>query len=175
MRVSIGTKNPVKIAAAKKAFKKVFKDRKVEFKLSGAKLKISDQPKSDKEAIRGAILRAKFALLKIKADFGVGLEGNVVDTKYGMFLSGWVAIVDKNGNVGLGSSGRILLPKKIAKEIKKGKELGPLMDKFIGQKDTKQKQGAVGILTNNLVSRKDAFERTIMYALARFINKKYYR
>lgn len=175
MRVSIGTKNPVKIAATKRAFKKVFKDRKIKVESFNVRLKISNQPRSDKEAIKGAILRARFVLKKTEADFWVGLEGNVVDTKYGTFLSGWVAVVDKNGKVGLGSSGMILLPRKISKEIKKGKELGPLMDRLTGKEDTKRKQGAVGILTDNLVKREDAFERAVIYALARFINKKYFK
>lgn len=40
----------------------------------------------------------------------VGLEGNVEETPWGMGSTAWVAVLHADGRIGLGSSGRFLLP-----------------------------------------------------------------
>lgn len=172
-KISVGSKNPVKITAVENALKKIWPDAEV----VAVKVEhgVSEQPTSNDEAIKGALNRAKLSLQKTDSDLGIGLEGCTVDTKYGMFLSGWVVAIDKNGEIGIGGGGGLLLPERIAFEVRKGKELGPVMDKFIGNHNTKQKQGAVGVLTNNLIPRTDAFEKTVIYALTKFINPNYYK
>jgi len=172
-RISIGSKNPVKLAAVENAIRKIWSDAEIiNIDVSSG---VSDQPTSDDEAIKGATNRARLSLQKTNSDLGIGLEGCTVDTKYGMFVSSWVVVIDKNGEIGIGCSGRILLPAKVASEIRKGKELGFVMDEFIGDHNIKQKEGTVGILTNNLVPRTDAFEIAVIYALSKFINPKYYK
>jgi len=173
MKISVGSKNPVKITAVENAVKKIWSDAEI----IGVEVNsgINNQPKSNEEAIQGAVNRAKLSLQQTGADIGMGLEGCVYDSKFGMFLSGWVVAINKNGEIGIGGGGGLLLPEKIASEIRNGKELGPVMDKFIGDHNTKQKQGTVGVLTNNLVSRTDAFEKSVIFALARFINPHYYQ
>jgi non-canonical (house-cleaning) NTP pyrophosphatase len=47
------------------------------------------------------------------------------------------------------------------------------MDALSGEQDTKNRQGTVGILTNNAVQRADAFERAVVFALAKFISPYY--
>ncbi len=173
MKVAVGSTNPVKIAAVENVVKKVWPDAEV---ISiDVKHGASIQPSTDEEAIKGATGRAQLSLQQASADLGFGLEGNTVDTNHGMFLSGWVVIVDKHGTKGIASNGSILLPEKIAIEVRKGRELGPVMDEFIGEHNTKQKQGTVGVLTNNLLNRTDAFERGVICALARFLNPGYYK
>lgn len=172
MLVAVGTTNPAKIEAVRAAVQRVWKN--VEVRSVFANSKVSLQPRSDEEAIRGAINRAKNALKKLNADFGFGLEGTVVETKHGMFLCGWVAAVDKSGRLGLACTSKIELPERVAEEIRKGRELGPVMDEIVGENNTKKKQGAVGILTNNLVVRSKVFEQAVLLALAKFVNPKYY-
>jgi len=172
MRIVVGTTNAAKIDAAKSALRRIWPDAEVV--AAEVNSGVSVQPKSDDEAIEGALNRAKEGLKKVKADFGLGLEGTTVDTKYGMFLCGWVAVVDKNGTFGLGCTSKIQLPEKVAEEIRNGKELGPVMDTLFGEKDIKKRQGAVGVLTKNLITRKDAFEQAIISAFARFIVPEYY-
>lgn len=172
MRIAVGSENPVKISAVKNVVSGIWVDADVvAVKVSPG---VSEQPTSDDEAIKGALRRASLSLEKTGADLGIGLEGFTADTKHGMFVSGWVVAINKNGEVGLGGGGKLLLPEKIASEVRKGKELGPAVDKFVGGHNIKQKQGAVGVLTNDLVSRTAAFERCVIYALAKFINPKYY-
>lgn len=172
MIIAIGTKNPTKIEAVKSAFKKIWPEAK--FFSIEVDSGVGEQPNGDEEAIRGALNRAKKAIKEANADFGVGLEGTTVETKHGMFLCGWVVVVDSNGKLGLGCTSKILLPEKIAKEVRLGKELGPIMDKISGEKNVKKKKGAVGILTKGHVTRKQAFEQAVLLALSRFICKEHY-
>lgn len=126
------------------------------------------------ESIKGAKTRAKEAIKKLKADFGVGLEGGFDETKHGTFLSGCVVIVDKKGRFGIGSGMRLLMPKRIIEEVKKGRELGEVMDKIRGLKNTKQQDGAAGFFTKGLIPRVDGFERATIYALARFLREEFW-
>lgn len=175
MKISVGSQNPVKIAAVKNAVQKIWANRNTEVIHVSVSSGVSAQPTSDDEAIKGALTRARLSLQKTGADLGIGLEGCTEDTKYGMFVSGWVVAVDKKGEMGIGGGGRLVLPEQIASEIRKGRELGPVMDEFTGQCNTKQKQGTVGILTRDLIVREAAFERCVIYALVRFMNPDYYR
>ncbi|MCD6478608.1 MAG: inosine/xanthosine triphosphatase [Candidatus Diapherotrites archaeon] len=172
MLIAVGTTNPVKIEAVRSAVQKLWRDAEV--KGISVDSGVSLQPKGNEEAIRGAINRAKEALNRLNADLAFGLEGTVVEINQRMFLCGWVAAVDRAGNIGLACTAKVELPKRVAEEIRKGGELGPIMDKIIGENDTKKKQGAVGILTNNLVTRKEAFEQAVLLALARFITPQHY-
>jgi len=135
---------------------------------------ISRQPLSDDEAIAGATNRARLALAQEGATLGVGIEGNTVDTVHGMFVTAWSVVLDEQGRVGIGSAGRFLIPEAVAAGVREGHELGPLMDAFIGEENTKQRQGAVGILTGGLISRTDALRSSVIYALAQFITPTYY-
>lgn len=172
-KIAIGSKNPVKVKAVKNAVRRIWPN--VDFYSIDVDSGISNQPRSNEEAIEGALNRARLSLEKIMADLGVGLEGCTFDTEYGMFVTGWVAVVDRYGRLGLGTSGGVLLPENIAVEIRDGKELGPVMDSFLGQYNIKHKQGTIGVLTNGLISRTKSFEIAVIYALARFINYDLYK
>ncbi len=173
MRIAVGSENPVKITGVENAVKRIWAD--AEILAVGCPSGVSEQPMSDDEAIEGAVNRALSSLRKTGADLGIGLEGCTIDTKYGMFVSGWAVAIDRKGEMGIACGGRLLLPEKVAAEVRKGRELGPVMDEFVGEDNIKRKQGAVGVLTNNLVPRTAAFERTLIYALARFICPDYYK
>jgi len=172
MKIAVGTKNPVKVRAVKRIAGRMWAHAEV---LSvDVPSSVSEQPMSDEEAIEGARNRARLALEKTGADLGIGLEGCSVETRYGMFLTGWVVAVDKKGRTGIGCGGRMLLPDKVASEVRRGKELGPVMDALVGDHNTKQKEGAVGILTRGLIVREEAFHVPLIYALARFYNEEWY-
>jgi inosine/xanthosine triphosphatase len=172
MKIAVGSKNPVKIQAVKEVLNEIWDD--IEIVSVNANSGIGEMPINEKESIQGAINRARDAMQKTGADFGVGLEGSVNDTDYGMFLLGHVVVLDKYENIGIGNGGGMVLPEKIAKEIKAGKELGPVIDDFSGIKNSKQKDGAVGFFTNGLITRKDGFKMGVSFAMSRFINKKAY-
>ena len=172
IKVAVGSKNNVKIKAVEKTFKKVFGD--IEIQAIEVDSGVSHTPSSWDEIAQGAINRAKTVLQKISADFGVGLEGGYEKTKLGVFLTGAVAIIDKNGKVGISRGIGILLPKKVVEKLEQGKELGDIMDELQGIKNTKQKWGAVGFFTKNYSNRQESFEFGVLYALARFLRKELY-
>jgi inosine/xanthosine triphosphatase len=129
---------------------------------------------NDDECILGAKNRALAARDELQADYGFGLEGGVQPWEEGLFLVGWVAVVDQNGRFGIGGSGRLPLPSHIGERVLAGEELGPVMDDILQTHNIKQKGGAVGALTANLKQRQDAFELGVAYALGQFVAVELY-
>ncbi len=174
MKIIVGSKNPVKIGAVKSASSKTWKDKKIDIIGIEASSKVSEQPRTNEEAIKGALNRAKESISKNKSNLGIGIESCVYENNFGMFVTAWAVAINKKGDIGIGGGGSLLLPDKISKEIKKGKELGPVMDGFTGENDTKKKQGTVGILTNNLIKREESLEKAVIFALSKFNGLKYF-
>ncbi|MGV8172173.1 MAG: DUF84 family protein [Candidatus Woesearchaeota archaeon] len=174
MRIAIGSENAAKIKAIENIIGLVWKD--VEFSYHNTDSMVSEQPLNDDEARKGAINRAKQAITMGNADYGIGLEGTVASDRYGMFLHGWVAIVDKEHNLGLGRSASIQLPKKLEYRINSGEELGPVMQELMNDDENSIRKtlGTNGILTKGLYSRVKEFEDATRCALARFVNKEWY-
>jgi inosine/xanthosine triphosphatase len=173
MRIAVGSKNPVKVAAVRNVVTKFWSEAEV----VGIEVDhgTNIQPKTHEEAIQGATKRAELSLKQANADFGFGLEGNTVDTEHGMFLAGWVVAVNKNGERGIAANGTILLPEKIAEKVRQGMELGPACDEVFGTHNVKQKEGSVGVLTKGIITRTRAFEQGVACALARFLHPELYK
>lgn len=172
MKIVIGSTNPAKLKAAKIAVKKIFPKAKVQ----GIKVDsgVDNQPKSDEETIAGAINRAKKALRKSKADFGIGMEGGFNKIGKRHFECGWVAVVDKNGKIGLGSSARFELSKKIIDQISHRKELANVINEFTGRGDAHEKEGMMGLITNKRLPRATAYSHGVIFAFAPFISDPKY-
>jgi inosine/xanthosine triphosphatase len=175
MKIAIGTENKAKIQAVETIIRQVWKD--VEFSYHKTESMVNEQPVNDEEAIKGATNRAKQAITKGNADYGIGLEGTVNSNRYGMFLHGWVVIIDKEHNISYGQSASIQLPKTIEYRIKNGEELGPIIQELMkDDKNTiRHSEGTNGILTNGLYSRVKEFEDATRCALAKFVNPEWYK
>jgi len=171
IKVAVGSKNPVKVSAVESAFNKMMG----ECEIIGISVPsgVSDMPMSFDQIVKGAKNRAEAALKEIGADYGVGLEGGMDDTDLGTFLMGFVAIVDKQGTWGYSTGGGLYMPEKIVKIVKdSGRELGDVMDELRGMHNTKQHEGCVGYFTDNLIDRKESFEKPTISALSRFKKKE---
>ncbi len=171
-RIAVGSKNPVKIAAVRNVVSMIWKDSNVI--AVDVPSGVGEQPMSDEEAIRGALNRAKASMERTDADVGVGIEGCIVDNEYGMFLSGWTVVTSKRGEIGIGSGNRLLLPEPIASQLRKGKELGPVVDEIVGGTGIKEERGVIGFLTSNMITRVKATEAGLICAMARFLNPGFY-
>ncbi|WP_306465445.1 DUF84 family protein [Bacillus sp. NTK074B] len=159
LKVAIGTTNPAKVQAIQKAFKGQYGE--VHFECLKTESHVSEQPMSDQETIEGALNRAKIVLKTTGSDVGIGLEGGVSESLYGMFVCNWGALVDLNGTEIIGGGARIALPKEISHEIKAGKELGPLMDEYTQRTGIRKKEGAIGVFTNGLLTREEMFRHVV--------------
>ncbi|MGB9718229.1 MAG: inosine/xanthosine triphosphatase [Thermoproteota archaeon] len=171
-RIAIGSKNPVKVKAVENVMRKIYSD--VEIISLDVLADVSHTPLSDEECMKGALKRAKDAIELAKADLGIGMEGGIVKRLDRYFLTGWCIVVDKSGELAVGHGGGIELPKKIVEKVLGGEELGDVMDNILGIKETKRKMGAVGILTNGMVDRQEAWEKTLIYAMARKLKPELY-
>lgn len=180
VKVAVGSRNKAKADAVKNVFGSVFGD--VEVVPVASDSNVRPQPMSDDEAIDGAINRARQALEKVDgAEYGVGLEGAVEENKHGMFLGGWVAIINRNEIIGMGGSGKMELPESVAEKLRKGEELRPVIRNLSEawhlsseELDNLETFGTLGILTKGLYPRVDEFEDAVKCALSRFLSKDKY-
>ncbi len=164
-RVAVGSHNPVKIGAVRATWSRLRPD--VEVTGVAVSSTVRDQPFGDAETMRGAVARAEAALAASGLDAGVGIEGGVVESADGELRTcAWAAIVTRDGRRGIGGSLAMQLPPRIAELVRGGMELGHAMDAVAGTRDVKRGQGAVGILTHGLVTRQQAYETLVAYALA---------
>ena len=168
-RIAVGSKNPVKIGAAQAVLARIAPEATVEGVAvpSG----VSDQPWGDEETIRGALARAHAARVALDADWGIGIEGGVIDDGGTRVRTcAWAAIVGRDGREGVGGSLSLELPPRVGALVRDGMELGHAMDAVTGQQNVKHGVGAVGILTAGLVTRQGAYETLVAYALVPFLD-----
>jgi inosine/xanthosine triphosphatase len=170
MKVAIGSKNPVKIQAVKEAFEKVWPDQSFHFEGVDIKSTVSDQPMSDDETILGATYRADYALTKLQAEYGVGLEGGMTEVQGVWFTTAWIVVINKKGEKGIGSTIHIQMPDSVMKHIHNGMELGHVDDLIFGQTNSKQGDGHFGLRTDNIITRKDGYRDGVIIALSRFLH-----
>lgn len=164
LKVVVGSTNQVKVQAIANVF--------ANYEVTGMAIssKVSAQPMTDQETIKGAINRAIGA--KRYGDIGIGLEGGVQQTTYGLLLVNYGALVDEVNNLYIAGGARILLPNEVAKEIYLGKELGDVMDKYCHKIGVKHDEGAVGVFTNNFVKRQEMFEHIGKLLYGQMLNKQ---
>lgn len=170
MKVAIGTLNRAKTNAVRNVINTYFDE--VEFLEVDVPSNVSEQPFSDEETRQGAINRAVNTLQLTGADLNFGLEGGVRELDGIMYCCNWGAVALKNGQVISVAGAQFMLPDEIAKEMKAGKELGPLMDEYTKEKDIRQHKGAVGVFTANLVDRVEMFEHIVKLLVGQYLFTK---
>ncbi len=173
MKIAVGSENPVKIAAAQAVVERIWPAAVIQ----GVAVpnRVGEMPMNDDACITGARVRAQAARVLLDADLGLGLEGGVHSINNQLFLTGWVAVVDRAGKESIGSAARVLLPPAVAAAVRAGNELGPVMDVLTGRQRTNRAEGAIGILTRQLVTRQQSFETGVAYALAPWLTPEWYR
>lgn len=162
-RVAVGSTNPVKLGAVCAVLQQLVPSIRVD----GVSVPsgVPDQPLGDAQTIAGATNRAHAARAALDADLGVGLEGGVVETPTGMRTCAWAVVTTREGEAHVGGSLSMPLPDAVAALIRDGVELGHAIDRLAGTENIKHGAGAVGVLTDGLVSRQQAYEVIVAYAL----------
>jgi len=86
----------------------------------------------------------------------------------------WIVVKSKSGIIGKGKTGSFFLPKKMVELVKAGKELGEADDIVFGKVNSKQANGTVGNLTNDVITRTSYYEPAVILALIPFKNPELY-
>ncbi len=173
-KVIVASRNPVKISAVKIAFEKMFPLEAFELESVSVPSDVSEQPKDNRETLTGAINRANNAKEAFEdSDFWVGIEGGVEKVKGEMEAFAWIVVM--SGDLtGKAKTGTFFLPKKVVDLIDSGKELGEANDIVFDRTNSKQKNGAVGILTGNIIDRTNYYAEAVILALIPFKNTEMY-
>ena len=175
MKIAVGSTNPVKIKSSREAFTRIFEKESKTFDITPVEVKIpelNNTPNSIPEMILGARIRAEKSLELADADYGVGIEGGTFTNEIGVFLLAFSVIKSKNGEIGIGSGPAILLPQHWKVQSDKSFELGSYVDGISGKNNTKQDTGAIGLLTNDKITRQDSLTPAVLYAYYSLLNEK---
>ncbi|ARK31760.1 DUF84 family protein [Halalkalibacter krulwichiae] len=168
MIVAIGTKNPAKVHAVQ--------DSLISESITIVPVKVdsgvSEQPFSDEETLEGAINRANAALSITNAELAFGLEGGVQETKHGLMLCNWGALMHVDGGRWIAGGAKLPLPAGVVERLYKGEELASIMADITGEVDTRKKEGAIGIYTSGLVSRKGLFAHIVKLLYGQYLSSR---
>ncbi|MCG7344440.1 DUF84 family protein [Sporosarcina sp. ACRSL] len=156
MNFIIGSTNQAKVKAARTVLESHFPS----FELSEVKVPsgVKDQPIGDEETRTGALNRATNAANQAVGAIGIGLEGGVRLLGDEMFVCNWGALVLPSGNSFSAAGAQIPLPKEIAVELLKGRELGVVVDDYFQANGIRNSEGAIGMFTALAVTRDKLFE-----------------
>ncbi len=173
-KIVLASGNPVKRRATESGFRRVFPDLDLEIMSVSVPSGVPDQPRSDAETLEGAENRAAGARrAERRADYWVGIEGGIDDNGTRMTAFAWV-VVRSRGRCGRSRTGTFPLPPDVAALVRRGLELGEADDIVFGRTGSKQRQGAVGLLTGGVVDRKRLYEQSVVLALVPFRNAELY-
>jgi inosine/xanthosine triphosphatase len=174
MKVIVASTNPVKLQAVRLGFQRMFPEQEFQVEQLVGVRGNSSQPRGDQETLQDASHRAaRAALLVPQADFWVGVEGGIEEQDSQMAAFAWIVVRSKD-RVGKGRTGAFDLPQAVADLVRQGKELGEADDIVFGRSNSKQANGAIGILTGDVIDRAQLYEQAVILALIPFKNPLLY-
>jgi inosine/xanthosine triphosphatase len=188
LRIAVGSTRRPKLDAVREAAAEFggLLDPSASLDIQGYEVEsgVGHTPISREELMRGARQRAEalalhLASLDNRAEFYVGVEGGldsvIENGTRRVFLESWAYVTD-GARGHFGCSGSIELPAPLANEVLgQGTELSIAIDQFAGAVGIRDAQGAWGVLSGNLISRKDSFRLAVLAAFAPFYNARMYR
>lgn len=174
-KIIVASKNPAKIESMASGFKRMFPDELFEVEGVGVASGVSDQPMSDAETLHGAMNRTLNAEKeKPDADFWAGMEGGCEDIEENMHVAAWIVVKSKDGKIGKGKTGTFILPEAIASLVRQGIELGKADDMIFKRQNSGYGNGAVGVLTGDVMNRSEYYQHAVILALIPFKNTELY-
>jgi len=172
--IVIASFNPVKAEAVANGFMRLFPDEQFNIEMVSVESGVSDQPMSDLVAKTGAMNRALNAKEALPTgNYWVGLEGGCDYLDGEMVAFAWIVIM-ADGQRGSARTALFRLPREVQALVESGMELGDADDQVFGKKNSKQKSGAVGLLTHDVVTRTTLYEQAVILALIPFKNSDRY-
>lgn len=176
MKVLVGSKNRVKIEAAKEAFEEYFEG--VETVGLPADSNVPDQPVNE-DIYKGARNRVDNLIEYAKennvdADYFAAIESGITNGLGKWMIINVAVIKDKNGFETYGSSAGFPVPEKYVDRII-NEDLGTVMDDIFKEDDLRSKQGGIGLLTREKIDRKNLSKGAFIMALTEIINGEIWR
>ena len=173
IKIAVASRNPVKLDAVKKGLS-VFLNDELEMLGVSVESGVPDQPMSDAETLKGAINRVENARQLFPGhDFYVGVEGGVEDSVSGLMAFAWV-VISNGKKTGKARTAGFFLPPRVAELVHQGMELGDADDIVFAKQNSKQQNGAVGLLTADIITRKSLYLPAVQMAFIPFINPELY-
>jgi inosine/xanthosine triphosphatase len=186
-RVAVGSTNPIKRSASEKGVKDALQayhdsnnvnadqSKNIEVLIDSQCFSVpsgvSDQPNTDVETKTGAINRARSVWTAYQeansgtvCDYAIGLEGGVTDDGEEMLCSAWMAVFNGE-SVGTARTCSFSLPPEIRSLVLGGMELGHADDKVFKRVNSKQSDGAVGLLSRGVIDRSTYYAPAVVLAM----------
>jgi inosine/xanthosine triphosphatase len=169
LSIAVASTNPVKLAAARMGFLRAFPTQSITIQAFSPKIDTPAQPIGDMETYQGAMQRVGMLRTRFPdAAFWVGIEGGVEKRLHGGYDSfAWI-IVEDTGQQSSSRTSTFPLPPAVCRYLDQGMELGDADDRVFGRSQSKQQQGAVGLLTKNQITRTDLLAQSVFLALIPF-------
>jgi inosine/xanthosine triphosphatase len=185
LRVVVASKNPVKGEAIRQAFVDAFPGCGVEIVPVAVASGVREQPLSSEETLQGARNRAKAAaaatmMVNAETEYIAAVEGGVEEQPppggSGRWVGfAWVVVARRGSSSGGGTcysaarSATFPLPTELAEQtVREGGELGPACDRLFCVHNTKEGQGAIGLLTSGSIPRTELYRPALRMALIPF-------
>jgi len=173
IRVAVGSTNKVKVDAVRNIFTQAF--GLVEIVSVEPSNEIGKQP-LEEGTIQGSMQRAKSAIEKTRADFGVGIEAglffNELLQKY--LDIQYCSIVDSSGKVTVGHGPGFEYPPEVIKAVLAGGTVGDTMSRITEIESIGHKMGSIGYLSDGMIDRTSLTEIAVLMALIPRIRKELY-
>ena len=173
LKVAVGSINRVKVDAVRNVFTQAF--GLVEVVSVEPEHGFERQPMAGR-VLEGAVLRARGAAEKTKADFGVGIEAGLVKDEFTGRLTDvqYCAIIDASGRMTVGHGPGFEYPPMVTKAVTEGRSVGETMSAITGIEDIGRKDGSIGFLSDGLIDRTSLSEIAVLMALIPRIRKELY-
>lgn len=163
-RVAVGSDNPVKVEATRRAASRLFGAADVRgFAVDS---RVAHQP-FESDTWRGAEARARAALSAWpEADFGVGIEAGLFDVPaIGQTFDVQACVVlDRAERATRGQGAGFAYPRAVVDELRKGRTVGDVISAISGIPEIGKKTGAVGWLSHGHFTRTALTEPAVLMA-----------
>ena len=170
LKVGVGSTNPVKVEAVRSVLSRFYSE--VEVEAVAVDSGVGKQPFGE-EVLEGAKNRARAALGQ--NDLGIGIEAGVHTEDDGLYDVQHCAMVDQMGWLTRGHGPGFRYPEIIAREVTAGRSVGEACDAIFNLERNGHKGGAIGLLTNGVLRRKELTEQSVLAAMVPRIRLDLYR
>lgn len=168
-QILVASANPAKIRAVEQCFQVNFPEQAIAVSGISVPSGVAEQPLSSEETYAGAENRLMALKQQGAADFHVAIEAGLD----GEMTFAWM-LIEHQGKLGKARSASLMLPKAALQALEQGKELGDVMDELFGTQNIKQAGGAIGLLTQNRLSRSGVYQQALTLALIPFLNPDWF-